>query len=285
MLTAVIENNGNTLVLDFPKSRPILEAELASIEIQELAHEIYCTDEESVPIKVKITGNDDFERIIAAAVHPSDTLAAVNNACDFFRGLPPRSAEHLKRDVLENGLTSLSDFFSRIFREEKETVVEQFYFPLSVTLYPYNDYGDLDEENVEELDGTFAADYEFTIRTRLEKEQRGFDMAETFDGSDSAVEKLRFVKWNVEEIDGCLYGKILARLTGPFDPEERAEFVDWALGQNSDGLGESFEQRPFRTDDGEMYVSFWNPGPDYFICSEDKLDEHIGQNNNTMEMR
>ena len=37
---------------------------------------------------------------------------------------------------------------------------------------------------------------------------------------------------------------------------------------HKDGFGEGFEQREIKTDDGEMYVSFWNDSEDYFMESE-----------------
>ena len=55
-------------------------------------------------------------------------------------------------------------------------------------------------------------------------------------------------------------------------------FLDWVSGQNSDGLGEGFEQRAIRTGDGEMYVHLWNPDDSWFLCREDQLDEHIEHN-------
>ena len=52
--------------------------------------------------------------------------------------------------------------------------------------------------------------------------------------------------------------------------------MEWCEGQNSDGFGEGCEQRPIRTvDRSEMYVSFWQSGPDYFLCTENDLDHFI----------
>ena len=42
-------------------------------------------------------------------------------------------------------------------------------------------------------------------------------------------------------------------------------------GQESDGWGEGFEQRPIQTLEGELYVSFWNSGNDFFIATEEQL--------------
>ena len=52
---------------------------------------------------------------------------------------------------------------------------------------------------------------------------------------------------------------------------------DGISGQNSDGFGEGFEQRPIETDEGDMYVSFWNSGDDYFIRTKEEMDEALGQ--------
>ena len=65
------------------------------------------------------------------------------------------------------------------------------------------------------------------------------------------------------------------RLTEPMTEEEEKELRDWIRGQNSDGLGEGFEQRPINTDEGDLYVSYWNSSDEYFLCTEDELDEHL----------
>ena len=51
--------------------------------------------------------------------------------------------------------------------------------------------------------------------------------------------------------------------------------TDWISGQNSDGYGEHFEQQPIDTEDGDLYVSFWNSGDNYSIMTRDELDEYI----------
>ena len=127
------------------------------------------------------------------------------------------------------------------------------------------------------------------------REQDGDDMAAYFDEDNAAVSKLRAVEWDVESVNaavsklravewdvenvgGVLYGKITAHLTDLFTDEEEAVFLDWVSRQNSDGLGEGFEQREIRTGDGEMYVHLWNPDDSWFLCREDQLDEHIEHN-------
>jgi hypothetical protein len=49
-----------------------------------------------------------------------------------------------------------------------------------------------------------------------------------------------------------------AGLKEPLSGEETAALMDYVCGQNSDGYGEGLEQRPIKTPDGEIYVSFWN---------------------------
>ena len=43
------------------------------------------------------------------------------------------------------------------------------------------------------------------------------------------------------------------------------------------GWGEGFEQRPIRTEDGELYVSFWNSGRDFSIQTEQELKDSQSQ--------
>ena len=78
MFTAIIENEGNTLVMEFPCKRYLMADHLGSIGIRKPAHEIKCMDEEEEPIKVKIVGNNEFEKRLALLISPTDTLSLVN---------------------------------------------------------------------------------------------------------------------------------------------------------------------------------------------------------------
>jgi len=49
--------------------------------------------------------------------------------------------------------------------------------------------------------------------------------------------------------------------------KETAELLDFVTGQNIEGYGEGLEQRPIKTPDGEIYVSFWNC-ENYFVKPE-----------------
>ena len=158
------------------------------------------------------------------------------------------------------------------------TVEMKYYCPLKVLVYEENEYGDIDESDSYELDGRFADSYEYEIRERLSEYCDDLDMAEYFNADHKNIHKLKEVKWDVESVDGTLYGCITATLTDYFTDEEEETFKDWVSGQNSDGLGEGFEQRAIDISDGEMYVSFWHSDDDYFIDNENEFSGRLGMN-------
>lgn len=57
-------------------------------------------------------------------------------------------------------------------------------------------------------------------------------------------------------------------------------FKAWILGQNSDGLGEGFEQQDIEIDDGILNVHFWNSSDEYYVENEDdfynRMDNGMG---------
>ena len=59
--------------------------------------------------------------------------------------------------------------------------------------------------------------------------------------------------------------------------EEKEKVREWVRGQNSDGFGEGLEQRPIETEDGDLYVSMWNSGDDYFIYDENEMNNYLSQ--------
>lgn len=84
--------------------------------------------------------------------------------------------------------------------------------------------------------------------------------------------KLVFAEWGVEERQGMLYGKIDCYLAEELTPEETERLRDAITGQNSDGLGEGFEQREIPIDEGDLYVSYWQSGNEYFLYTEDEMN-------------
>lgn len=100
-------------------------------------------------------------------------------------------------------------------------------------------------------------------------------MAQYFHEDAGLKNKLSSMVWGVEEYRGNLFGKIECSLKEEMTPAEEEILKDYIAGQNSDGWGEHFEQCPIDTEDGDLYVSFWNSGDDYAIMTQDELDEYI----------
>lgn len=122
----------------------------------------------------------------------------------------------------------------------------RFFFPLKIITYPQYDCS---EDDQEELSPAETVSYEDQILAAISKENRNFKnergLAEYLD-KDVLQEKVRSLHPSVEVWNGEL------------TQDESAELISQVEGQDSDGWGEGFEQRPIKTPDGEIYVSFWN---------------------------
>ena len=278
MLKAIIEHKGNTLLLEFPCKRMLLAEHLASIGIRTAAHDIKCIDEEDAPIKVKIYGESEFDAKFASVVSPENTLSGVNSFCEIYHNMPYANKLDIQKAVLNGEVSSLKEFGQLMLNRRQQDTTEHYYCPLVASVYNYNDYGDL-EEYPDEYDGEFLAPYEDRIRELIQREEAldETNLAEYFDGSNGAVAKLKEIHFSTQNVDGVLYGDIRVELTEPFTPEEEVEFKEWAIGQMADGWGESFEQREIRIPEGELYVSFWNSGSDYFMLNSNEFDEYLAQ--------
>jgi len=143
-----------------------------------------------------------------------------------------------------------------------------FYCPLAVGCY------DVDSEQEVELGNVFLVWHEEEIRTALRAEIReGENMAQYLD--PPLQDKVASAEWDVEVINGTAYGKITCELRKPLDVDEQAELASWISGQNSDGLGEGFEQRPVKTSDGELYVHLWDFDDNYYVLPEDEFRTQV----------
>ena len=99
------------------------------------------------------------------------------------------------------------------------------------------------------------------------------DMAEYLDGSNSAVAKIKLLKWDFESFDGVLFGRVRATLTESLTEDEETELKEFITGQNSDRLGEEAEQQDIKISDDIMNVRFWNSGGNYFVRNSDEFSE------------
>lgn len=155
-------------------------------------------------------------------------------------------------------------------------MIKKFYFPLTVSVYERDEDGWWSDDAIE-YDGEYADEY----RSDIEKEFDGYnddDMVDYFDEDDSetAKVKLQSMIWGFESVNGCLYGKVDVTLSEELTEEEAEAVKDYICGQNSDGLGEGFEQQAIRIGYGEeIYVSFWHHGDSYWIYDEDEFNNKV----------
>lgn len=270
MVNAIITNGDQRGVISFPCSRMRLAGELAYLGISTPPREIPCSDDEDNEIQVKIFGETEDENRMGLLISENDSIATVNSLLGTFYDLPPQTRSWINDWIKEGRITSLKEFRGVLSHALGTEVTETYYCPLTADYYSMDCYGYLRDESVE-LSGEDLPKYASLIREHLKMEQSDCNMAEYFDENNGAVSKLKSVVWDVEKAKGALYGKITATLTEPFTDEERESFLDWVSGQNSDGLGEGFEQRPIRTRDGELYMHLWQSSDDYFLRSKEEF--------------
>ena len=276
MLIAKIENGRNTLLVELPCKRMTMAEHLASIGIAKPAGKLLCCADDGSPIKVKIVGESEFGSKLASFISPRDSLSLVNTACELYQSLPYQVKLEAKEAVLDGKISSIQDFAHYVSDNRMRNTTEQYYCPLIGTVYAYDRYGNL-KDYPDTYDGEFLAEYQREIQNLIRQEDASCEenLAEYFDGSNSAVAKLKAVHFGTKKVNGVLYGCISADLTEPFTEEEDAEFKDWLECQCSDGYGEGLEQVAIDTSDGDLYVSFWHISDQYFLLNSTEFDDYL----------
>lgn len=157
--------------------------------------------------------------------------------------------------------------------DESELIKMRFYFPL----YAQMEFDEGKEPCNVDTDYILANMNE--VETELQKYTSldDINMVEYYDENSSIKDKLVSMDWEIREINDTPYGYVNVVLNAPLNDSEVDELKDWISGQNSDGLGEGFEQRRIETDDGSLFVSFWDSEKDYFIYTQEEMDEYIEQ--------
>ena len=273
MVYAEIKNKRDTLVLGFPRNAADMQIKLSSIGIHKNVKDIPLSAQESDDIRVRLYAENNIWNHFVRIFSGTESLADVNEAV----WAVLKADEVIKTELEQNILHDQYDSVQELLKDIEGMTVsagkytESFYFPLK---------GMLDEDEYEdyyEIDNMFLQEYKHDIREAVEREQSIGDMAQYFNRSESVNEKLASAVWSVDEVGGKLYGRVNVRLKEPLTEGETEILKEWISGQNSDGLGEGFEQRAIETEEGNLYVSFWNSGDGYFVYSQDEMDAYICQ--------
>ena len=264
MITAIIRNRENTLVLDFPRSIYDLYEKLQSVGIMRSPKQIPLTDSEDEDIGVKLFSDNDFGRHLLLTLNEENTLNDAN--------LLTLIVEALEQDILYDQYGSMNEVVAAVrqMTQDAGPVKAVFFCPLVGNI----DEGDGDMFTVGD---SYLADSEDEIADALNRYTANDenDMATYYNKDDGVSEKLTSAVWSVELHGGRLFGRIDCSLKEPLTTEETERLREWITGQCADGLGEGFEQQPIDTMDGELFVSFWNSGDDYAMMTEDEFEDHL----------
>ncbi len=278
MLNALIQNGNQTAVLELPSDPFTLQYELAQIGIRSRLRDIPIKDDEESPIRVKLFANSDIGNSLAVLFKPSYSLEDANLCAHMVENARQELLEELEQHIVHGQYHSPQAVMADIkaMTEELIGVTVSYYCPLQIHMTE-EEYGDWYE-----VDNGCGIANEEAIRELVKREQEKdlHNMADYFHGSAGAKAKLISADWDVENVNGALYGVIRTGLREPFSPEEEQEWIDELTGQAADGFGEGLEQREIKTEDGDIYVSFWHSGEDYFMENEtdfrQRMSDHLG---------
>lgn len=279
-INAVIESsNGGTLMLDFPRSIYDVYEKLRSVGIRQSLHQITLSDEDGDDVRVKLYSESEVGKHLLLTLNSQNSLADANMLAFMVDNAKPDFRTRLEQNLVHDQYGSMQEVTDAIKQMlyDSGPVKAVFYCPLvgEVT----------DDEGFSfPVDGRFLKNYAWTIEEALTADTASdeMDMAEYFNEDDGVKAKLVSAKWGVEAYCGRLFGKIECSLKEELTDAETEILTDWISGQNSDGYGEHFEQQPIDTEDGDLYVSFWNSGDNYSIMTCDELDEYIDNQGMTM---
>ena len=279
MITAIIRNKENTLVLDLPHSIYDIYEKLQSIGIMQPPKRIPLTDNEDEDIGVKLFSDNDFGQHLLLTLNEENTLNDANLLTYIVQNASEDIKETLEQDILYDQCGSMNEVVAAVrqMTQDAGPVKAVFFCPLIGNI----DEGDGDMFTVGD---SYLADSVDEIADALNRYTANDenDMAAYYNEDDGVKEKLTSAVWSVELHGGRLFGRIDCNLKEPLTAKETENLREWITGQCSDGLGEGFEQQPIDTEDGKLYVSLWHSGDDYAMMTEDEFEDHLQNTEMTM---
>ena len=283
MINALIQNGDQTAVLNLSSDPFSLLYDLSQIGIRSRLRNIPINDDEDGGIQVKLFADSDIGNSLAVLFKPSHSLEDANLCAHMVENAIPEILEELEQHIIHSQYFSPQAVMEDIkaMTEELISVTVNYYCPLQIHMTD-EEYGDWYE-----VDNGYGVAHEEAIRELVKREQERdlHNMEDYFDGSAGAKAKLVSAVWDVQKFGGELYGVIHTGLREPFSPEEEKEWIDELIGQAADGFGEGLEQREIKTDDGDIYVSFWHSGDDYFMENETDFRQRMSENHSFGEQQ
>ena len=275
MITAIIRNKENTLVLELPHSIYDIYEKLQSIGIMQPPKQIPLTDNEGENIGVKLFSESDFGQHLLLTLNEKNTIADANMLTLVIGAASEDIKEELEQNILYDQYDSMDEVINAVrqMTQDAGPVKAVFFCPLVGNI----DEGDGDMFTVGD---SYLADSADEISDVLKEYTANDenDMTTYYNKDDGVSEKLTSAVWSVELHGGRLFGRIDCSLKEALTAEETEALRDWIIGQCSDGIGEVFEQQPIDTMDGNLFVSFWHSGDDYAMMAESEFDEYLQQN-------
>ena len=276
-MNAIISKGDKTAHVQLPVERKQLAGALSYLGANHTSdYDLKYNEKNKDGLKVSLECFGVVENAIAKALPVGFRFHTLNESLTLMGNLPYQSRREVENTIKVDGLDSYEQLNRMLTEAYPQSVTTKYYCPLTIQVHGTNSWDEVDEDGYEE-DSAFAARHEDVIRQCF-AEYNSIDennMAEYFDGNNGVSEKLRSAEWGFERRNGELYGCITVQTAGPLTEEEEQDLKEWSSGQNSDGLGEGFEQREIYFEGGHrgafMYVSFWSPDDDYFIDNQSFL--------------
>ena len=150
LITAVVNNKGNTVVVDLPCDRMDLDTKLYSIG-QELSHNTPITDDPDSDITVKLLADSDIGAHLIKLFNDSHTMREVNNLAHAVMNAPDEVKEAIESDIINDQYSSPQELMEDVRKQSYEAgqYTETFYFPLVGRLED-EEYGDEYEVDMKE---------------------------------------------------------------------------------------------------------------------------------------
>ena len=287
-MNAIISKGDRTAHVQLPVGRKQLSGALSYLGANHTSdYDLKYNEENKDELKVSLECFGVVENAIAKALPVGLRFNTLNDALTLMDNLPYQNRREVENTIKVDGLESFEQFNKMLVDAYPQSVTTKYYCPLTIQVHSRDSYGDIDEDGYEE-DAEFAARHEDLIRQKMLEYNASdeVNMAEYFHGNNGVSEKLRSAEWDFERRNGELYGCITVLTAGPLTEDEEQDLKDWISGQNSDGLGEGFEQQEIYFDGtrygGFMYVSLWNYGDDYYIDNETEFEDRLANQGMTM---